>query len=118
MKARQIPITTGPAGGTLVTEVTSNKGVRLGFIRVVECDWTPGLGGATIYIAHQCYQAEKLENCRFGIKAFKCLADAYKFLGVSSKELNNSDVGRYPYSEKIPSSFWKEWKGVDPYHPY
>ena len=108
MKSKQIPITSGPAAGTLVTEVTSNKGVRLGFIRVVECDWTPSLGGSTVFIAHQCFHADKIEDCRYGIKACKCLSDAYKFLGVSLKELDNSDLGKYPYSEKIPSSFWKK----------
>lgn len=107
MKAKQIPITSGPACGTLVTRVESNSGKLLGFIRVVNCDWTPVLGGSTIFVAHQCYHSEKIENCRYKIQAFGCLADAYKFLGVSLKELDNSDLGKYCYDEKIPSDWWK-----------
>lgn len=107
MKATQIPILSGPAGGTFVTEVKSNSGKLLGFIRVVECDWTPVLGGTTLYIAKQCVCSEKLSNCRFGVKACQTLADAYLFLGISSKELDKSDLGEYCFYEKIPSKYWK-----------
>lgn len=110
MLATQIPITTGPAGGTLVTEVRNDNGTLLGFIRVVECDWTPVLGGTTIYLSQQCYSVEKLEDCKFGIKACSTLADAYQFLGVSMIELDNSDMGPYPFSEKIPHKYWEERK--------
>lgn len=110
MKAKQIPVTTGPAGGTLVTEVKTDSGKRLGFIRVVECDWTAVLGGSTMFIAHQCYHAETLEDSRYDVEAFKTLAEAYVFLGVSLEELDNSDLGEYPFSEKIPSNYWKTHK--------
>ena len=108
MKAKQIAITSGPAGGTLVTEVFSNSGKRLGFIRVVNCDWTPILGGTTIYIAQQCFSHPNIYNCRYDVKACETLAEAYKFLGVSSKELDVSDLGEYPFDEKIPSKYWKK----------
>lgn len=110
MLATQIPITTGPAGGTLVTEVRNDNGTLLGFIRVVECDWTPILGGTTIYLAQQCYDSEKSEECRYKVKACSTLADAYQFLGVSMVELDNSDMGPYPFSEKIPLKYWEERK--------
>ena len=112
MKAKQIPITSGPAGGTFITEVKSNQDVLLGYIRVVECDYGPGAGGTTVYIAQQYYSAEKLEDCRFGIKACSTLADAYQFLGVSMVELDNSDMGPYPFSEKIPYGYWKEQERI------
>ena len=110
MKAKQIPVTTGPAGGTFVTRVESNSGKLLGFIRVVECDWTAVLGGSTMYIAHQCYSADTLENSKYDVKAFKTLADAYYFLGVTMEDLDNSSMGEYPFSEKIPFNYWKTRK--------
>ena len=94
MKAKQIPVTTGPAGGTFVTRVESNSGKLLGFIRVVECDWTAVLGGSTMYIAHQCYSADTF----------------YYFLGVTMEDLDNSSMGEYPFNEKIPSNYWKTHK--------
>ena len=108
MKVKQIPITSGPAGGTLVTRVESNSGKLLGFIRVVNVDWTPILCGSTVYIAQQCFEGKTLESSRYHMKAFNTLMDAYKFLGVSVKELDVSDLGEYPYDEKIPSNYWRK----------
>ena len=110
MKAKQIPINTGSACGTMVTRVESNSGKLLGFIRVVDCDWTAVLCSSTIFIAQQCYTGKTLESSKYGMKACSTLLDAYKFLGVSSKELDNSDLGEHPYSEKIPSNYWKTHK--------
>ena len=110
MKAKQIPVTSGPAGGTLVTRVESNSGELLGFIRVVECDWTPVLGGSTMYIVHQCYSTNTLENSRYDVQAFKTLADAYYFLEVTKEDLDNSSMGEYPFNEKIPFDYWKTHK--------
>lgn len=103
MKAIQIPITSGPASGTMVTRVESNSGKLLGFIRVVNCDWTPTLGGTTEFLVHQCN-----EHLGYKVKCASCLADAYKILGVSLEELDNSDLGEYPYDEKIPSNYWRK----------
>ena len=100
MKAKQIPITTGTACGTMVTRVESNSGKLLGFIRVVNCDWTAVLGCRQLFISQQCGRSYKTKLC-------ETLADAYKYLGVSIQELDNSNLGEYPYSEKIPSNYWK-----------
>jgi hypothetical protein len=110
MKAKQIPITTGAACGTMVTRVESNSGKLLGFIRVVNVDWTPVLCGTTLYISQQCYTGDTLESSRFKTKACHTLLEAYLFLGVSSNELDNSDLGEYPYAEHTPSRYWKNHK--------
>lgn len=107
MKAKQIPITSGPAAGTLVTRVESNSGKLLGFIRVVSVDWTPVLCATTLYISQQCYLGKTPEFSRFKTKACHTLIDAYLFLGVSVKELDNSDVGEYCYYEHTPHKYWK-----------
>jgi len=103
MKAIQIPITTGAACGTMVTRVESNSGKLLGFIRVVNVDFTATLGMHTMFIAQQCDHSYKHKLC-------DTLLDAYKFLGVSLKELDNSDLGEYPYEEHIPTNYWKNHK--------
>ncbi len=108
MKAKQIAITSGPAAGTMVTRVESNSGKLLGFIRVVNIDWTPVLGCAQIFISQQCYTGDTLESIRCKTKACHTLLEAYLFLGVSSKELDNSDLGEYPYAEHTPSSYWRK----------
>lgn len=110
MKAKQIAITSGPAAGTMVTRVESNSGKLLGFIRVVNVDWTPVLCATTLFISQQCYSGKTLESSRFKTKACSTLLDAYLFLGVSSKELDNSDLGEYPYDEHIPRNYWKNHK--------
>lgn len=94
MRAVQIPITSGAAGGTLVTRVESNHGKLLGFIRVVNIDWTPTLGMGTYYAVQQCY------NNHFNVAMFTTLYEAYRFLGVSSKELDASELGKYCYDER------------------
>lgn len=100
MKAKQIAITSGPACGTMVTRVESNSGKLLGFIRVVAVEF-PGAGCyPSMFISHQCGR-------HYGYKLCRTLLDAYLFLGVSSKELDNSDLGEYPYEEYTPSSYWK-----------
>lgn len=101
MKAVQIPVTSGPVAGTMVTRVESNSGKLLGFIRVVNCDWTPTLGGSTEFLVHQCN-----EHLGYKVKCASCLADAYKFLGVSIKELDNSYLGDFPYDEKS-DNYWR-----------
>lgn len=108
MKAKQIPITSGPAAGTMVTRVESNSGKLLGFIRVVNVDWTPVLCATTLYISQQCYTGNTLESSRYKTKACSTLLEAYLFLGISSKELDSSDLGEYPYAEHTPSSYWRE----------
>lgn len=100
MKVKQIPITTGAACGTLVTRVESNSGKLLGFIRVVNIDWTPVLCMGTYFAVQQCFG-------HYHTKMVGTLADAYKFLGVSLEELDKSDLGDYPYDEKIPSNYWR-----------
>lgn len=108
MKAKQIPITSGPAAGTMVTRVESNSGKLLGFIRVVNVDWTPVLCATTLFISQQCYSGKTLESSRFKTKACGTLLDAYLFLGVSLKELDNSNLGEYPYAEHTPNSYWRK----------
>lgn len=103
MKAKQIPITSGPACGTMVTRVESNSGKLLGFIRVVAVEF-PGAGCCpSMFIAHQ-------NGRHYGWKLCHTLLDAYLFLGVSYKELDNSDLGEYPYDEHTPNSYWKNHK--------
>lgn len=102
MKAKQIPIKSGPACGTLVTRVESNSGELLGFIRVVECDWTPTLCCSKEFLVHQCNP-----NLGYSILHASCLADAYKHLGISVEELDNSDLGTNPFDEKTPRGFYK-----------
>ena len=103
MKAKQIAITSGPAGGTMVTRVESNSGKLIGFIRVVAVEF-PGAGCfPSMFIAHQCRR-------NYGYKLCHTLLDAYLFLGVSLKELDNSDLGEYPYDEHIPRNYWKNHK--------
>lgn len=98
MKVKQIAITSGPAGGTLVTRVESNSGKLLGFIRVVNCDWSPGYGCTQYFLANR--------NSSFKVKCCNTLADAYLYLGVSMKELDNSDLGNRPYSENAWPKTW------------
>lgn len=100
MKAIQIPITSGPACGTMVTRVESNSGKLIGFIRVVAVEFPGACCCPSMFIAHQC-------DRHYGYKLCRTLLDAYLFLGVSSKELDNSDLGEYPYAEHIPSDYWK-----------
>lgn len=103
MKAIQIPITSGPACGTMVTRVESNSGKLLGFIRVVAVEFPGLMCCPCMFIAQQCGRNYKHKLC-------DTLLDAYLFLGVSSKELDNSDLGEYPYKEHTPSSYWKKHK--------
>lgn len=100
MKAKQIAITTGPACGTMVTRVESNSGKLLGFIRVVAVEFPGQMCYPSLFIAQQCDRSHNHKLC-------DTLLDAYLFLGVSLKELDNSDLGEYPYEEKTPSNYWK-----------
>ena len=104
MKATQIPITSGPACGTLVTRVESNSGKLLGFIRVVNVDWTPSYGCTQYFIVNR-------ESC---FKPYICstLMDAYLYLGVSVKELDRSDIGKLPYEESN-RLYWKYYETKD-----
>lgn len=94
MKAKSIKINTGAACDTRVTRVESNNGELLGFIRVVNIDWTPVLGMGTYFAAHQC-------NAKVGydMQIFRTLADAYEFIGVSNKELDSSELPDHCFSE-------------------
>lgn len=103
MKAIQIPITSGPAAGTMVTRVESNSGKLLGFIRVVAVEFSCSMCYPSMFIAQQCGRNYKHKLC-------DTLLDAYLFLGVSSKELDNSDLGEYPYEEHTPSGYWEKNK--------
>ena len=103
MKAKQIPITSGAAGGTMVTRVESNSGKLLGFIRVVHVDFTPVLGMQTMYIVKQCFN-------NYGSKLCHTLLDCYHYLGISTKEVDISDLGQYCYCEKTPTVYWIEQK--------
>lgn len=98
MKAKQIAITSGPAAGTMVTRVESNSGKLLGFIRVVAVEFPGLMCYPSMFIAQQCGRNYKCKLC-------DTLLDAYLFLGVSSKELDNSDLGEYPYEEHTPSNY-------------
>ena len=103
MKAKQIPITSGPASGTMVTRVESNSGKLLGFIRVVAVEFPGLMCRPNMFIAQQCGRNYKHKLC-------DTLLDAYLFLGVSSKELDNSDLGEYLYEEYTPNSYWRKNK--------
>ena len=99
MKAKQIAITSGPAAGTMVTRVESNSGKLLGFIRVVAVEF-PEVGCyPNMFIAQQCGRNYKHKLC-------DTLSDAYLFLGISSKEFDNSDLGKYCYCEHTPNDYW------------
>ena len=100
MKATQIPITSGPAGGTMVTRVESNSGKLLGFIRVVAVEF-PCLGCSTMFISQQIGR-------NFSSKLCYTLCDAYLFLGVSSKELDKSELGEYCFEEHTPARYWRK----------
>ena len=96
MKAKAIKINTGAARGTWVTRVENNDGELLGFIRVVNIDWTATLGMGTYFAVHQCNK-----KIGYDVKLCTCLADAYKFLGVSCQELDETnDFGEHHYDEK------------------
>lgn len=103
MKAKQIAITSGPAAGTMVTRVESNSGKLLGFIRVVAVEFLGLYCYPSMFIAQQCGRNYKHKLC-------DTLLDAYFFLGISLKELDNSDLGDYPYEEHTPSNYWKTHK--------
>lgn len=96
MKAIAKKICTGAACGTYVTEVRTNDGELLGFIRVVNIDWTAILGMGTYFCVHQCN-----DKIGYDVKMCRCLAEAYKFLGVSLQELDETnDYGTHPFDEK------------------
>jgi hypothetical protein len=96
MKAKAIKINTGAACGTWVTRVENNDGELLGFIRVVNIDWTATLYMGTYFAVHQCNK-----KIGYDVKLCGCLADAYEFLGISIQELDETnDFGEHPYDEK------------------
>lgn len=96
MKAIAKKICTGAACGTYVTEIRTNDGELLGFIRVVNIDWTPILGMSTYFAAHQCN-----DKTGYGVQLFGTLAEAYKFLGVSLQELDETNnYGNHPFDER------------------
>lgn len=95
MIARQFPITSGKACGAMVTEVKSNSGKLLGFIRVIFMDFGPEYDCGSRFIVYR--------TSSFRYKVCGCLADAYKYLGVSRKELDNSDLGKDCFTERA----WK-----------
>jgi hypothetical protein len=96
MKAKAIRIDTGAACGTWVTRVENNNGELLGFIRVVNIDWTPILGMGTYFAVHQCNK-----EIGYDVKLCKCLSDAYAFLGVSLQELDETNnYGDHPFDER------------------
>lgn len=93
MKTKSILINTGAACGTYVTEVYSNSGKRLGFIRVVMCDWGPGTGVHTLFIAQEYHNTFKHKLC-------DTLLEAYNYLGISTKELDASTLPEHSYDER------------------
>ena len=101
MKAIQVPITSGPAGGTMVTRVEANNGKLLGFIRVVNVDWTPSYGCTQYFIV--------IRESSFKPHIATTLMDAYLCLGVSVKELDKSDIGKLPYDESN-RNYWKVYE--------
>lgn len=101
MKAKQIPITSGPACGTLVTRVESNSGKLLGFIKVVAVEFGT-MCHPSMFIVQRADS--------YKMKIVPTLLDAYLHLGVSSKELDTSYLGEYPYDEKTPSGYWRKHK--------
>ena len=54
---------------------------------------------STVYIAQQ-------ENRHYGQKLCSTLDEAYLFLGISRKELEESDLGEYRYEEHTPNIYW------------
>lgn len=74
MKAEIINITSGPAGGKQMIEVSGRKG-KIGFIQPTHLDASK-FGCTTIFISAQ-YKGD------YGMKACYTLADAFAFLGVN-----------------------------------
>lgn len=92
MKAIVQPILSGPACGKQRMEVWSNSGKRLGWIQPTSFDCAPIIGVQTVFLTHRC-------NGDYHIGVATCLADAFKNLGVSLKELDASELPDGCYDE-------------------
>lgn len=98
MKTKVIPITTGAASGTLVTEVRSNKGSLVGYIRVVNIKF-PSIGCGQYYAAY--FKSRHL------VKLCPTLLEAYKTLGIDEKEVDKCVLGPYAFDEKS-NKYWRD----------
>lgn len=71
----------------------TNHGKLLGWIQVTHVDWSPILGGTTVFIVQSCHDGN------YQTHIANCLADAFAKLGVSLQELDNSDIPDGCYDE-------------------
>ena len=86
MKATIEKIRGGEASGKQLIRVESNRGKLLGWIQVTNVDWTPVLGGTTLYIVQNCHDGNYSRHLA------STIAEAFSKLGVSLKELDNSEL--------------------------
>lgn len=86
MKATIEKIRGGEASGKQLIRVESNRGKLLGWIQVTNVDWTPVLGGTTLYIVQNCH------DVNYSRHLANTIAEAFSKLGVSLKELDNSEL--------------------------
>lgn len=98
MKAIIEPILSGPACGKQRMRIESNHGKLLGWIQPTNFDCAPTLGTSTVFLSQQCFG-----NYRTGVS--NTLAGAFKHLGISLKELDNSELPRGCYDEFQRSSY-------------
>ena len=92
MKAKIEPILSGPAVGKQRMRVESNSGKLLGWIQPTYFDCAPILGVRTVFLIQRC-------NNDYHIGVASCLADAFKNLGISMKELDVSELPDGCYDE-------------------
>lgn len=88
-----IEICCGIAHGKQRIRVESNRGKLLGWIQPTHVDWSPQLGLTTVYIVQHCHDS----NYRTHIGV--TLAEAFAKLGISSTELDNSQLPNGVYDE-------------------
>lgn len=92
MKAKIEHIVSGPACGKQRMRVESNSGKLLGWIQPTYFDCAPILGVGTVFLTQRC-------NNDYHIGIACCLADAFKNLGISLKELDASKLPDGCYEE-------------------
>jgi hypothetical protein len=93
MKATIEKTNTGLACGKQRIRVESNSGDLLGWIQVTNVDWSPILGATIVYVVQLCH------NGNYGCYLGTTLAEAFSKLGVSLKELDNSELPDGIYDE-------------------
>ena len=86
MKATIETIHSGFACGKQRIRVESNNGELLGWIQVTNVDWSPILGATTLYIVQNCHDGNYSRHLA------STIAEAFSKLGVSLKELDNSEL--------------------------